>query len=326
MKFRGREIDSIALWSSYVEFPPNMIVDGKFLPLVQCPNPQHDTLKRHFQINVVDGLVHCFAQCGISGTYTHAISMIEGCDARKAKKLILGYRTRNSSGNVKREKIAARTASRPTPIVFNTYSQYLPPVALDYFASRGIVPGSIANWDLRWDEDEKRVVIPAKDLRGITRFFIKRAVLESQYPKYLYAPEGVSKNSLLFGACATDSGVIRSDGLILVEGSLDAIRLAQHGYRNVVACLGTGISEIQCRIVSRLRPRRIVTFFDRDVAGVHGIEIAARRLGKYPIYVVRYPPGRNDPAELDRREVETAIERAIPISRFMAKAGQLARV
>jgi DNA primase len=325
MKFRGREIDPIALWSSYVDFPHNMVVDGKFLPLVRCPNPQHDTLKRHFQINVVDGLVHCFAQCGISGTYTHAISMIEGCDERRAKKLIFGHRTRNSQGNGKREKIEARPASRPTSIVSNDYTKYLPSIALEYLSGRGIVSGSIATWDLRWDEDEKRIVIPAKDLRGITRFFIKRAVLESQHPKYLYGPEGVSKNSLLFGACQTDPGVIRSDGLILVEGSLDAIRLAQHGYRNVVACLGTGISEIQCRIVSRMRPRRIVAFFDKDTAGLHGVEIAARRLGKYPIAVVRYPAGKSDPAELNRREAETAIERAIPLSRFMARVGQLAR-
>jgi DNA primase len=129
----------------------------------------------------------------------------------------------------------------------------------------------------------------------------------------------VSKNSLLFGSLHTDPRLIRSTGLILVEGSIDTIGLFQHGWRNVVGTLGTGISEIQCNIVSRLRPRRIYTFFDRDSAGVHGIEIVQRRLGKYPIFVTRYPAGRYDPAELSRKEVERAISRAIPLSHFMAR-------
>jgi DNA primase len=302
-----------------------MELDGKFLPLVQCPNPEHDTNKKHFQINIVDGLVHCFAQCGISGTYSKAISMIEGCDERTARKIILKHRTNVSTGKQNWKSRTSKQSLKPTPVISNTYSKYLPPVALEYLEGRGILPGSIAAWGLAWDEDEKRIVIPANDLQGITRFFIKRAVFERQQPRYLYGPEGVSKNSLLFGACYTDSSVIRSDGLILVEGSLDAIRLAQHGFRNVVACLGTGISEIQCRIVGRLRPRKVFTFFDRDIAGTHGIEIAAKRLGKYPIYVIRYPSRRYDPAEFDRGEVETAIRRAIPLSKFLARANSLAR-
>jgi DNA primase len=317
MRFEGREIDPISLWSNYVDFPANMLIDGKFLPLVKCPNPEHDTNKHHFQINVVDGLVHCFALCGISGTYIKAISLIEGCSERDARKIILGHKRRSSGGNVVTKKRRAFGAKSKIPIP--EYESYLPPVALDYLRDRGINENSVATWELGWDEDEKRIVIPAKDQRGITRFLIKRAVLPDGYPRYLYAPDGVSKNSLLFGSLHTDPRLIRSTGLILVEGSIDTIGLFQHGWRNVVGTLGTGISEIQRNLVSRLRPRRIYTFFDRDSAGVHGIEIAERRLGKYPIFVIRYPAGRYDPAELTGREVERAIERAIPISQFMAR-------
>jgi DNA primase len=318
VRFEGRDIDALALWSNYVEFPADLHIDGKFLPLVKCPNPDHDTEKRHFQINIEDGLVHCFALCGISGTYTKAISAIEGCSEREARKIILGHKRKGSGNSDKRAKNREPRKGRDK-IEIPAFDSYLPPVALDYLASREITENSVAAWELGWDSDEKRIVIPAKDNRRITRFLVKRSVFPHQHPKYLYAPEGVSKNSLLFGGCFCDPGLIRSHGLILVEGSLDAIRLYQHGHRNVVATLGTGISEIQRRIVSRLRPRRIYTFFDRDAAGVHGIEIVQRRLGRYPIFVVRYPAGRNDPAELTRREVERAITRAIPLSRFMAR-------
>lgn len=323
MKFQGREIDPISLWDNYVEFPGNLqaTIDGKFLPLVKCPNPEHDTNKRHFQINIVDGLVHCFALCGISGTYTKAISLIEGCSERDARKIILGHKRRGSVGNAIAKKRHAVGVKSKIPIP--DYESYLPPVALDYLRDRGITENSVAAWELGWDADEKRIVIPAKDLRRITRFLVKRSVFPHQHPRYLYAPEGVSKNALLFGCCFTDPGLVKSHGLILVEGSLDAIRLYQHGHRNVVATLGTGISEIQRRIVSRLRPRRIYIFFDRDSAGINGIEIASRRLRKYPLYVVRYPKGKSDPAELGRKEVERAISRAIPLARFTAKQVQV---
>lgn len=320
MRFEGREIDPISLWDKYVEFPANLQIDGKYLPLVKCPNPAHDTEKRHFQINVQDGLVHCFALCGISGTYTKAISLIEGCSERDARKIVLGHKRRGRSRLSKAAK--HRAYGIRSKIEIPDYESYLPPVALDYLAERGITENSVATWELGWDADDKRIVIPAKDQRGNTRFLIKRSVLPDNHPRYLYAPEGVSKNSLLFGACFLNPRLIRSTGLILVEGSIDTIGLFQHGLRNVAGVLGTGISEIQCNIVSRLRPRRIYTFFDRDSAGIHGIEIVQKRLSKYPIFVIRYPAGRYDPAEFSGREVERAISRAIPLSRFMARKSQ----
>ena len=320
MKFQGRNIDPISLWSEYVEFPPNMQEDGDFLPLVVCPNPDHDTIKRHFQINIQRGLVHCFAECGISGTYTKAISLIEGCSERDARKIVLAHKRSSSKRERRPTNHNHRESKRRNAIP--KYDSFLPQVALDYLYGRGITANSVATWKLGWDSIERRLVIPAVDQREITRFIIKRSVFPRQHPKYLYAPDGAEKNSLLFGACQTDPVLIRSTGLILVEGSFDTIRLYQHGCRNVVGTLGTGISEIQCRIVSRLRPRRIFTFFDRDTAGIHGIEIVSRRLRKYPLYVIRYPTGRYDPAELTRREVERAISRAIPFSQFMVRQKQ----
>jgi DNA primase len=316
MKYSGRDIDAVALWEKYVEFPPNMVLDGKYLPLVQCPNPDHDTLKKHFQINVEDGLVHCFAQCGISGTFEKAISMIEGCNDRQSRKIILGYRAKPNSRNVRNAQ-RSRRGNKPDEIVPDlAFFTYIPAIGLEYLESRGITGSDIARWEIGWDQEDKRIVIPAKDQKGTTRFLIKRAVLSSQYPKYLYYPEGAHKNDLLFGACQIDPRMVRSLGLILVEGSLDAIRLSQCGFSNTCAVLGTGISRSQVEILSRLRPRRVYLMFDRDVSGVRGIEIAQRRLSKYPLFVCRYPKGKADPAELTREEAKRSIERAKSIRSF----------
>jgi DNA primase len=329
MKFQGRELNALQLWSKYVDFPENIPSGSVFLPLVKCPNPEHDTLKRHFQISVDpnDPYVHCFAFCGISGSYEHAICVIEGLyekfgverapnlrerrrrrdrARRQARKIIL----RETRGKGKFKPQRKRTAKPSVDARSLEYATFIPQKGLEFLESRGISSESIAQWQIGWDSDDLRIVIPALDERGVLRFLIKRTV-KNRRLKYLYT-EGIPKTSLLFGACAVDMDVVRSRGLILTEGSLDVIRLHQHGFNNAVAILGTGISERQVKILAGLRPKRIFLMFDRDVSGVKNIQIAARELKKYSLLVCRYPKGKSDPAELTRREAEKSIERAVP--------------
>jgi DNA primase len=322
MRFQGREIDPIELWANYVEFPPNVKVDGEFLPKVICPNPDHDTSKRHFQINAQKGLVHCFAGCGISGTYSHAIGLIEGIDERKARKVILrhtkmGRRNVSAEGNSSGHKSTrlrddGRTRRENSDL---EYSSYIPQAGIEYLRGRGIMEQAMAHFQIGWDAEELRLVIPAKDITGKTRLLIKRAVRPKDHPKYLYT-EGFPKTSLLFGACDLDPGMIQSQGIVLVEGSFDRINLWLCEIPNTVATLGTGISEIQARLVERFRPPVVYLMFDRDTSGVHGIEIARRRLPKSNLRICRYPKGKFDPGELTREEAIRSIERAIPVSKF----------
>ena len=279
-----------------------MTVDGQYLMKVPCPNPEHDTDKRHFQVNVQDGLVHCFAHCGISGTFEHAIALIHGFydkfkvgEAeddrerkrrkqrawREASKIILKHHRTGAVTPLRAKKRnSPRTATTLQPGAL-AYESFLPPVGLEYLTDRKISESSISAWNLGWLPDEKRIAIPALDERGIVRFLIKRGITPRQQPKYLYT-EGYPKTHLLFGAGQIDLGMVHSHGLVIVEGSLDAIRLHQHGLRNTVAILGTGISEQQRQIISRIKPRKIFLMFDKDSAGVHNIEIASQKLRKYP--------------------------------------------
>lgn len=359
MNYKGRNIDAIGLWSQYVDFPANFTYDERdtFTPKLVCPNPDHDTSKRHFQINMTQPTVHCFAHCGISGSYEHAIAIVEGLYEKLSVDLKLALdaldkkpreRTANEAEHIKRlfrarkqagktilkyarglAKIStasgarkSRSASRTAKAVPSSelqYQSYLPPVALEYLNERGISKESIATWKLGWLPEEKRIAIPAADANGRVRFLIKRGVFSRQQPKYLYT-EGFPKTALLFGVCLTDPRMIRSDGLILVEGSFDRISLHQHGLRNSGAILGTGISDDQCRIIARLRPARIYLWFDKDSAGIVNIEIAEKKLFKYPLYVVKYPKGKSDPAELTQREKMRQIGRAIPLRKFKSRS------
>ena len=357
VRFHGRNIDPLSFWEQYVEFPAGTVETDTFAPKVQCPNPDHDTLKKHFQVNLSQATVHCFAHCGISGSYEHAVCMIEGLyekfkvDISAVKKALDKHPSERSQGereNLRRYDRAIRQAkklvlTKSRPSNFTTkprvrkkhqgsrgaatairsdelrYERFLPPLAVEYLEGREISDGAVAKWELGWLPDEKRIAIPARDLGGRLRFLIKRGINDRQQPKYLYT-EGFPKTSLLFGACYIDLGLVHSDGLNVVEGSLDTIHFHQCGLTNTGGILGTGISDEQVKIIAKLRPPRIILAFDRDTAGIRNIEIAAKKLRKYPLYVMRYPSGKTDPQELSEREARRQVERAIPLSVFQRKA------
>lgn len=349
MNYRGRHIDPVAVWSKYVEFPANMKIrsDDEFLPKVVCPNPEHDTLKSHFQINVRQATVHCFAHCGISGSYEHAICVIEGLydkfkveDAgdpkekqrrtdkarRHARRLLLTQSKGLARGNeIRRSSERPRKAAKARVSLVDSYDSFIPPVGREYLESRGISGNSVSKWGIGWDADSKRLVIPALDENGQPRLLIKRAVFSRQNPRYLYWPEkdeaGWGKTDLLFGAGQIDLGMVHSSGLVLVEGSIGAILNHQDGLTNTTAILGTGISDKQVKVIARLRPSRIYFMFDKDTAGIRNIEIAAKRLRKYSCFVVKFPKGVDDWDDATGKAKVRQIERAVPVFKFLNSLG-----
>ena len=340
MKFHGREIDPLSFWSRYVEFPAGTKDDGsEFSSLVHCPNPGHDNFRSPaFQINMRHPLVHCFSRCGIEGTWEHAVSVIEGLyekyDVAGAKGNKREHLHRMSKAHrearriiLRNSKFTTRTRQVVRPVKKVTaskkldleYEHYLPVAALEYLDKRGISGAEVAYWDLGWDPDDKRIVIPARDEENRTRFLIERAVDERSYPKYLYSG-GSEKTALLFGANKLSRDM---KYIVICEGSFDVIRLHQHGVP-AVGIMGTGISDAQQRIVARLRPKKIYLMFDRDTSGVRNIEIAYEKLRPYPLLVCRFPKGKSDPAELTREEAWRSLDRAVPILIWRKKLREMA--
>jgi len=331
VNYNGRRLDVLGLWGQWVNFGHIDNPLPTFLPKVQCPNPQHHTHKQHFQINTRQPLVHCFANCGISGTYEHAISIIEGVSERDARRLILRHSTAAQAGTTDevRYRVGERKHVTQGAAVETDRSRleagdfaFLGRDAIAYLDQRGIDQPSRGKWQLGFNEEEKRIVIPAFDERGTFRFLIKRSIEHDKRMKYLYT-EGVTRTSLLFGACQLDTEHVRLHGLVLCEGSLDVIRLHQVGVTNAVALLGTGISKRQARIVDKISPKRIYLFFDKDASGVSNIFAVKQALPHYPLFVVRYPRGKSDPAELTGKEVAIALGKALPIALFLRKARAL---
>jgi len=111
-------------------------------------------------------------------------------------------------------------------------------------------------------------MFPICDTQGRIVAFGGRIIGEGE-PKYLNSPETAlyTKGQHLFGLNHSRDSIRNKDFAILVEGYLDFLIPFQEGVRNLVASLGTALTENQVRLLGRYT-RRIVVNFDPDSAGV----------------------------------------------------------
>ena len=128
------------------------------------------------------------------------------------------------------------------------------------------------------DRYRHRVMFPIQDVRNRVIAFGGR-VLDDSKPKYINSPENIvySKGRNLFGlnvAKKSNPGIMKR--LLIVEGYMDAISLYQRGISNVVASLGTALTDAQGRLL-RKSTEQVILGYDSDGAGqaaiVRGMEI-----------------------------------------------------
>ena len=129
-----------------------------------------------------------------------------------------------------------------------------------------------------YDKFRNRLMIPIRDERGRFIAFGGR-VLDDSKPKYINSPENIvySKGRNLFGLNVAREGVHGPlKRLLIVEGYMDAISLYQRGITNVVASLGTAMTDSQGRLLRR-NTEQVILGYDADGAGqqaiIRGMEI-----------------------------------------------------
>lgn len=125
------------------------------------------------------------------------------------------------------------------------------------------------------DSFRKRLMFPIQDVRERVIAFGGR-VLDDSKPKYINSPENIvySKGRNLFGLNVAKKHDTKK--IIIVEGYMDAISLYQRGITNVVASLGTAMTEAQGRLLRR-HSEQVILGYDADGAGqaaiLRGMEI-----------------------------------------------------
>ena len=166
-----------------------------------------------------------------------------------------------------------------------------------------------------YDRFRDRIIFPITDQRGRIIGFGGR-ILDKGEPKYLNSPENAvfHKGFELYGLYETKQALRKIDRIIVVEGYMDVVALAQHGINYAVASLGTATTTEQIQKTFRTT-HEIIFCYDGDNAG----KKAAWRALENTLSVIRdgmiakflFLPEKEDPDTMVRKESKDAFEQRI---------------
>lgn len=141
-----------------------------------------------------------------------------------------------------------------------------------------------------FDRFRHRLMIPIHDGKGRPIGFGARALKAGDEPKYLNSPQSAlfDKSRTLYALHAARNAIRDQKVAVIVEGYMDALAAHQWGFANVVASLGTALTETQFRTLQKLAPK-IVLALDPDTAGINamlrGLDVARETLDRESIAV-----------------------------------------
>jgi DNA primase len=179
-----------------------------------------------------------------------------------------------------------------------------------------------------YDRFRDRIMFPIRDRRGRVIAFGGR-ILDGDGPKYLNSPETpiFHKGRELYGLFEARKALRKLERLLVVEGYMDVVALAQHDVRYAVATLGTATTAEHLEILYRLVPE-VIFCFDGDRAGREAAwralenTLPVLRDGRQALFL--FLPEGEDPDSLVRREGKEGFERrigdAVPLSEFFFEA------
>ena len=167
------------------------------------------------------------------------------------------------------------------------------------------------------DRFRNRLMFPICDIRGRVIGFGARA-LDDSMPKYLNSPETpiFDKSGSLYGINLAKAAIRKQEMVVIVEGYMDAITAHQNGFDNVVASMGTAVTEKQVNTIKRLT-KNMDFALDADEAGE---EAMLRGVGyentlDAEVKVITLPKSK-DPDDVIKEDADTwrnLLEKALPI-------------
>ena len=173
-----------------------------------------------------------------------------------------------------------------------------------------------------YDRFRGRLMFPIRDLAGEVIAFGGRVVpgTKSSEPgkdgikpgKYINSPDTpvYTKGKTLFGLYEARKSIRQSGEVIMVEGNLDVVKMAQAGLTNVVAPMGTALTQEQCQLMRRF-VSRVVMIYDGDTAGraaaLKAIPLAMS--AGLQVGIVALPADEDPDSLLDKEGVEGLKER-----------------
>jgi len=167
------------------------------------------------------------------------------------------------------------------------------------------------------DRFRNRLMFPIHDVRGRITGFGARA-LDDSLPKYINSPQTpvFDKSSSLYGINLATEAIRQQNLAVIVEGYMDVITAHQNGFHNVVASMGTSVTEKQVSILKRLT-KNMALALDADTAG----DEATLRAVDYEntldaeVKVIILPRGQDpdDVIKQDAKSWQKLVVEALPI-------------
>ncbi len=158
-----------------------------------------------------------------------------------------------------------------------------------------------------FDRWRHRLMFPIMDERGrVTGFGARVLETEVEGPKYINTAQTplFDKSATLYGLHLAVPGIRQENLAVIVEGYMDVILAHQYGFTNVVASMGTSITEKQVNILKKLS-RNLVLALDPDAAGTEAMQrcIDHENILESEIKVVILPEGK-DPDDVIKEDKE----------------------
>ncbi len=286
-----------------------------------CPSQGHDDNSPSWGINLHTGKHHCFG-CGWAGDPLNLIKELES--SRQGRKVKLDEATeimlRVSAGQLDQQAIIS-PVKRLRAVDDSREFRYYPDSILDaieskvdYLVERGVSERVCHAWQVRYGEDEKRYIIPVRDIRNRLVGFIGLADSSTRednkdnpsFKKVIYSPKlWISK--ILLGVHRYP--ICSKDILILVEGAVDCLKVstAVGPKVAVMAALHSDLSVHQAKLLKDIKYQRVLLMADNDKAGDKLREKVKDRLDN--VVDVQYED--DDPGDMSVESISEVIRKLI---------------
>ena len=177
----------------------------------------------------------------------------------------------------------------------------------------------------RYDRFRERIMFPIRNVKGQVIGFGGR-VLDSGEPKYLNSPETplFNKGSELYGLFEARLAIREQQYVLVVEGYMDVVALAQLGFQNAVATLGTACTPVHVQKLMR-QTDTVIFSFDGDSAGRRAarraLDACLPHAADNRTIRFLFLPAEHDPdsyvREFGTEGFSEQVARAMPLSQFM---------
>lgn len=253
-----------------------------------------------FYINVKTGLWQCFnPSCGKKGNFRQLYRQVTGKPFTKDVRL-----DHVALQNVIDRELNYEEGERDQLNISDIeidYSDQSSIEDLKTFVERGLSYETLEHFEIGYSKAKERIVIPVRDAQYKLVGFIGRAIQSSQEPRYLYN-KGFKRADVLFNI----QNAKQYDSCIVVEGSVDAMFIHQAGYPNVVATLGSKVSDFQYKMLRRYFDK-IVIFSDNDDAGNQMKSDILNACRGKELYTVKLPEDRKDAGDMSEEEIANTL-------------------